>query len=243
MSLEDFIITVYCLVDEFLKNLTEREIWQRGFDPNLTDSEMITMEIVAEFKGIDTDKGAWEYFRSHWRKWFPQLGSRANFAKQAANLWHLKQRLQRELAKQLGAFSDSLHLADGFPIPICQFKRVHFSRIFKGEAAYGYCASKDEKYYGFKGNLLVNSGGVITDMTVTPANIDERHSLWDLVNEIQGTVIADKGLIGADYQAELRHWTGIDLQTAVRSNMKETRSEKFLRWLVSTRRLVETVIG
>jgi hypothetical protein len=35
----------------------------------------------------------------------------------------------------------------------------------------------------------------------------------------------------------------IDLQTAVRSNMKETRSEQFVKWLKSTRRLVETVIG
>ncbi len=24
------------------------------------------MKIVAEFLGIDTDKGAWEYFNNHW---------------------------------------------------------------------------------------------------------------------------------------------------------------------------------
>lgn len=41
------------------------------------------MEIVAEYRGIDTDKGAWEYFHQHWLEFFPQLGSRANFAKQA----------------------------------------------------------------------------------------------------------------------------------------------------------------
>lgn len=33
------------------------------------------------------------------------------------------------------------------------------------------------------------------------------------------------------------------MQTAVRANMKETRSEKFINWLKSKRRLVETVIG
>ena len=32
-------------------------------------------------------------------------------------------------------------------------------------------------------------------------------------------------------------------KTAVRANMKETRSEAFVKWLKSTRRLVETVIG
>lgn len=56
-------------------------------------------------------------------------------------------------------------------------------------------------------------------------------------------VIADKGLMGVDYQEELRQFSQIDLQTPVRSNMQEKRSDKFIKWLISTRRLVETVIG
>ena len=64
MSLEDFIITVYCLVDDLNKKvLSGQKLRQRGFMPGLSDSEVITMEIIAEYQGIDTDKGAWEYFR------------------------------------------------------------------------------------------------------------------------------------------------------------------------------------
>lgn len=99
------------------------------------------------------------------------------------------------------------------------------------------------KYYGLKGNVIINLEGIITDMTTTAANIDERASLWDVIKEIGGMIIADKGLIGKDYQDELFQYTGINLQTAVRSNMQESRSKKFIKWLVSTRRLVETVIG
>lgn len=244
MSREDFIIIVYCLVDELIKKLENgQKLRKRGFNPALSDSEMITMEVVSEFLSIDTDKGAWEYFSTHWRPLFPALGSRSNFAKHAANLWAIKQLIQKLLATDLGAFSDSLHLADGFPIPVCHFKRANFSEIFLGEANYGYCASKAETYYGFKGNLLINSDGVITGITFTQASIDERESLWDLVEGVHGMIIADKGLIGAAYQNELHEFTGIDLQTAVRSNMEEKRSKKFLKWLTSTRRLVETVIG
>ena len=90
---------------------------------------------------------------------------------------------------------------------------------------------------------MINSEGVITAATVTKANIDERESLWDLVDGIQGTIIADKGLIGADYKNELFQHTGIDLQTAVRSNMAENRSKEFIKLLISTRGIVETVIG
>lgn len=244
MSTEDFIITVYCLVDELIKKMENgQKLRKRGFNPALSDSEMITMEVVSEFLSIDTDKGAWEYFSTHWRSLFPALGSRSNFAKHAANLWVIKQWIQTLLATDLGAFSDSLHLADGFPVPVCHFRRANFSEIFAGEATYGYCASKGETYYGFKGNLLINSDGVITGITLTQANIDERESLWDLLESVHGMIIADKGLIGTAYQNELREFTGIDLQTAARSNMEEKRSKKFLKWLTSTRRLVETVIG
>jgi cytochrome P450 len=142
MPLENFIITAYCLVDEMLKLALHQKMRQRGFTPRLSDSEIITMEIIAEFLGIDTDKGAWEYFAHHWAAWFPKLGSRANFAKHAANVWNFKQTIQKALAKRLGSFSDPLHLSDSFPMPICHFKRAHFSQIFQEKAAYyGYCAS------------------------------------------------------------------------------------------------------
>src|SRR5688572_29658671 len=116
-------------------------------------------------------------------------------------------------------------------MPVCHFKQAYFSRLFAGEADYGYCASKGETYYGFKGNILINSEGVVTEITATSANIDERNSLWDLIDKIQGMLIADKGLVGAEYQIELHQFAQIDLQTAVRSNMKETRSEKFIKWI------------
>lgn len=244
MSIEDFIITVYCLVDaEFKKVTKEATLRRRGFYPKLSDSEVITMDIVGEFLGKDTDTSIWRYFKEHWLEWFPGLGTRVNYAKQSANLWRIKQEIQAAFARQSGALSDRLHMADGLPIPVCHFKRAGFSSVFKGTAAYGYCASKSETYYGFKGNLVISSEGIITGITVTSANIDERESLWDIVDNIHGLLIADKGLIGEDYQAQIRASTNINLQTPTRSNMTDIRGKDCNRWLTSTRRLVETVIG
>ena len=49
--MEDFIINVYCLVDDVLKKLLiDHKLRQRGFKPSLTDSEMIAMEIIAEYE-------------------------------------------------------------------------------------------------------------------------------------------------------------------------------------------------
>lgn len=243
LCLEDFILLVFCWVDDHLPMLLNgRRLRSRGFAPRLTDSEVLTIEIVGEFLGMDTDKGIWQYFRHHGRALFPNLPSRTTFARQAANLWMLKIRLQQELARQLGAFDDPIHWIDGIPIPVCHFARAYFSKHFRGDVTYGYCAAKKETYYGFKGHLLISLRGIVTGLTLTPANTDEREALWDLVSEIHGLLGGDKGYISAPLQRELLQ-AGIDLQTPLRSNSKDSRDPRQVQLLMSSRRLIETVIG
>ena len=87
MLTEEYIIAVYCLVDEMLKKVVKSKLRQRGPRPKLTDAEVITMEIVGESKGLDMDKNIHSYFRDHWQSLFPKLGNRTTFLRQAANLW------------------------------------------------------------------------------------------------------------------------------------------------------------
>jgi hypothetical protein len=64
MDATTLLITVYCLVDEWLAG---RGLRQRGPRPILSDSEVLTIECVWEFLGIDTDKGLYEHFRRHYQ--------------------------------------------------------------------------------------------------------------------------------------------------------------------------------
>ena len=91
-KLTTFIITVFCLVDDWMAG---KRLRQRGPQPQLSDSEVLTMEIVGEFLGIDTDKGLFLFFRRHYGDWFPALRRihRTTFTRQAANLWAAKTRL------------------------------------------------------------------------------------------------------------------------------------------------------
>lgn len=64
--MEYFIIAVFCKIDDLLKEITQtNRVRHRGFAPALCDSEVLTMEIVGEYQGIDTDQGIWKYFRNH----------------------------------------------------------------------------------------------------------------------------------------------------------------------------------
>ncbi len=192
MSIEDFIIYVFCCVAEEYDSLVGGSRLRRcGYAPKLSDNEAITMKLVGEFLSIDTDKGIWQYFHSHWQSWFPQLGSRSNFAKQVSQL--------------------------------CQIKQLILQcACFKGNAEYGYCAAKKQTYYGFRGQLLIDSTGVITGVTVTVANVDERDSLRDLTDSIHGLLIGDKAYIHLFLKEKLSN-QHINLQTTLRSNMKDSR--------------------
>lgn len=244
MPIEDFIIMVFCCVDEFYNSIVKgKTLRRRGSKPKLEDREVITIEVVGEFMGLECDTKIWRYFKAHWKHFFPNLPSRSAFAKQSANLWQIKQMIQQALVSFLHAHDDPLHLVDGFPIPVCKFARAHFRKAFRKEAAYGYCAAKKEKYCGFKGNLLVNSQGMISDITVTAANVDERNALFDLVGKITGVLVGDRGLISNTLQKELKEKHYIHLQTPLRHNMDEDRDPNYVKKLISIRRLVETVIG
>ena len=45
MPVEDFIIYVYCCVTDIYPELCKSPIRSRGFQPKLTDSEVITMDL------------------------------------------------------------------------------------------------------------------------------------------------------------------------------------------------------
>jgi hypothetical protein len=52
MDLDTFIVSVFCLIDERLKGELLRA---RGPRPKLSDAEILTIEVVGEFLGIDTE--------------------------------------------------------------------------------------------------------------------------------------------------------------------------------------------
>jgi hypothetical protein len=59
MSVEDFIIYVYCCVEDICRTIVNQPLRSRGFMSKLSDAEVITMEIVGEFMGKDHDQGIW----------------------------------------------------------------------------------------------------------------------------------------------------------------------------------------
>jgi hypothetical protein len=173
MDVTTFIVTVFCLIDDWLAG-QPRPLRQRGPQPTLADSEVLTIECVGEFLGIDTDSGLYQYFRRHYRDWFPALGRihRTTFVRQAANLWAVKQQLHRHLLDRV-EFDPAVCLVDSVAVPICRFARAYRCRRLRELAAWGHDEVAKQTYLGLRAHLRVCWPGVIVDGRLAPANLSD----------------------------------------------------------------------
>jgi hypothetical protein len=238
MDLTTLIITVFCITHDWLNN---QRLRQRGPRPTLHDSEVLTMEIVGEFLGYDEEEAIYDYFRRHWAHFFPQLPSvhRTTFTRQAANLWRAKEQLWQDLLKRID-FDEHIAIVDSFPQPVCRFARSKWSRLFRGEAAYGYDELAKQTFYGFRFHALVCWPGVIVAAELTPANIHDLQVLDDLVEGATGWVLGDRNYWSPKKKEALAQ-KGIYLETPYKNKKREKK--RWPLWLVQKRRRIETVFS
>ena len=243
MDRDTFIITVYCLVNDELKKLNAVfRIRHTGFMPELSDAEVITMEICGEYFKQQTDKDLFGYFAQHYRHFFPQLSDRSLFVRQAANLWQFKAALHRRLTSTSGQATDPIQPIDTLPLPVCTYTRAHRDRCFPGQADYGYCDAKDLHYYGFKLGLRISRCGMIIHFPLLAARPHDINHLAELVADFCGIAPADKGFIKLALQQQLAQEQGVSVVTPRKKNMQTSLYPTQLvqacaRW----RKLVETV--
>ena len=175
MDLDDFIITAFCIIDDTMNDiLRHRRLRQRGPKPSLSDSEVLTIEVVGEYLRLHQDKAIFDYFCRHYSHFFPALKTlhRTTFVRQAANLCAVKELVWQGILAQISLDSE-FHIIDSIPLPACRFARAYRCQRFKGEAAFGYDSLARQTFYGFRLHALVAWPGVIVGFSVAPANIHD----------------------------------------------------------------------
>ena len=220
MDLSTFIVSVFCLVDDRLKDW--KPLRQRGPAPKLSDAEVLTIEVVGEFLGIDTDKAIYLFFRRHYREWFPALGEvhRTTFARQAANLWKVKEGLWQEMVL-LTPHYPAFALVDSMPLPACLFARAYRCKRFQGEAAFGKDTLLKQTFYGFRVHMRVCWPGLISRISVAPANAHELSVLPELVEATAGVALGDRNYWSPETREELARSMGVALLAPYRTKKRD----------------------
>jgi hypothetical protein len=245
MNLDDFIITCFCMIDEMLPMVTQGErLRQRGPTPTLSDSEVLTMEVVGSYLGLSQDKEVLAFFRRHYLHFFPALPRlhRTTWVRQAANLWAVKERLWCLLRDQFVRHDPLVGIVDSMPLPVCRFARAPWCVRFRGLASYGKDHTDRQTFYGFRIHLRLGWPGVITQVFLAPANEADGEIVPLLLEGTHGLVLGDRNYWLPDLQAALRD-KGIVLQAPFRHAHSPKAAAYQSSVLGRVRYLIDTVFG
>ena len=250
MDLDTLIVATYCLIADALPTVLDgRSLRQRGPRPKVTDAEVLTLEVVGEFLGLDQDVAIYASVRRHYGTWFPRLTAihRTTFARQAANLWVVKERLWRAMAVRV-SHDPCVAVIDRCPVPVCRFVRGAGSdrlakrcRLFGGAAAFGYDAAARQTFFGFRGHVRLAWPGVIADLVLAPANVSELDVARPLAQETSGDLIGDRSDWSPDLRAALAA-TGVCLLAPYHSAQRDPDPARS-RFLSPIRYRIETIFS
>ena len=243
ITVSDLLTILYILVDDwyqaeginFLKG-------KPGAKPEFSDSEVITLLLTMDFIPFPSETQFLAYIRANYLALFPKLLDQSQYNRRARSLRLLVEQLRRSWLVQLGVLQQGSYLLDTKPIPVVGVKRSNRRSDFAGSASYGFCASRNLKYFGYKLVAITTFSGIPVVYDLVPANTDERLAAETVLGYLRGCqIIADKGFIGERWQTEMRAWTGNQIWTTKRQNQYRQNQPALDHWIASVRERIEGV--
>lgn len=198
-----------------------------GAVPKFSDLEVIALSITAEAAGIDSENLLFTKLETI-RDKMPSLISRRQFNARRKKTALLGEEIRKAIANKMDDGQDVFSI-DSKPVRVCQNARAKRCRIgYDGNEesapAWGYCASQQLYYFGYKLHAVCGITGVIHSYDMTPANVHDINFLQDIKwNYSDCMLLGDKGYLNAEIQQDLFSWANIALEVPYRLNQKNWR--------------------
>jgi hypothetical protein len=178
LDLDTFLTIVYCTIDELYQTQFAAAKPRRpGKAPELSDSEILTLTLLAQRHPSRSERMVGRYAATHWRAYFPQLLNQSSFNRRARDLHGVLAALGPAIAAQVAHHLQlrvPYEVLDGIPVPVMARCRGNRHRCFANEVGIGCGGSDRDWYYGVQLLLLVTPAGLITGWTLGSAATEER---------------------------------------------------------------------
>jgi hypothetical protein len=242
----DLCTALYVLVDDLYAIVAAPADHRPGPRSDCSDSEVITLTLMAELVGLDEEKRFLAYVRRHHLALFPQLPERTRFNRRRRRLIEVTNRIRRLLQaatwRLLTPAERALGVIDSVPVPVVGFHHARDRHRWLGEATYGVVPAKKQTLYGFKLHLLIGQCGLLLDFALAPAHHrDDAFIEQLLADNADWTVLGDKGYIGAAVAALLAWRNNLRLLTPKRKNQHEQLPADLAAAISHFRQIIETV--
>ena len=151
ISISELLLVIYVIVDDWYL-IQGRIILQGkpGKKPQFSDSEVITLMLAQDYIPYPGENQFIGYMQANYPDLFPDLITQSQFNRRARQLRLLVEEMRRYWLQDLGLLTQVDLLLDTKPVPVMGYKRSKRRSDFAGSADYGYCSSRNMKYYGYK---------------------------------------------------------------------------------------------
>ena len=200
---------------------------RRGVVPTFSDLEVVALSITAEAFSIDSENYLFNRLNKECPGAIPNLITRRQFNQRRKLTSQLGENIRKAIARAIDG-GESVFCIDSKPVKVCQNARANRCAMGKADIdrapAWGYCASQNMHYYGYKLHALCGISGVIHSYDMTAANVHDLHYLKDVQWEYHDCMIlGDKGYLSAPVQLDLFQTANITLEVPYRLNQKNWR--------------------
>jgi hypothetical protein len=213
---ELYLIATYVAVDEICETFLDKP----KYNPKMTRAEIIWVAIIAA-----------KYFQNHLERALVFLGY-AGFIPRHRQL--SISRFNRQLHQNLGNLEmctqvlmevtreGELFIIDSMPMPVCKRKRARRCHKVEGRLFCGFCAAKDEKFFGWRLHLICDPEGIPAQFTILPASLHDLTPVYELTYEFRegAKFLGDKGYNDQELEQFLA-LAGMRLIPIRRVNMKK----------------------
>ncbi len=112
-------------------------------------------------------------------------------------------------------------IIDSLPLPVCKRVRARRCQKVRGREFCGYCAAKDEKFFGWRLHLVCTPDGIPVSFDLLPAADHDLTPVHELTVILPpgATVFGDKGYISDPDAASIFAASGVRLVSMRRKNM------------------------
>jgi hypothetical protein len=138
-------------------------------------------------------------------------------------------------------------VADSCPLAVCHNRRAGRSRLYQDAAGayWGYCAAKEEYFYGLKAHTLVTASGRPVEVVLLCGCSHDLTGLKEMTLPLPegATLYADKAYTDYAYEDRLQADKKITLLPIRKSSHKRQHSEEVAQALSRTRKRIETTFS
>ena len=238
--MHNFIQNYELILNNLKKLKIDENAYFKPIKPKLSDIEIIALNITAEYSGIDSE---YQLFRNLKETCLFGKIERSVYNRRKRKLFVWMEQIRKKIALKFNEF-ENCFILDSMPLEVCKIARAGRIKICKevhyALPNYGFCASQQTKFYGYKLHAICSKSGVFQSFDLSPASVHDINFIKDIKNKMSDcTILGDRGYLSTEVQIDLFNSVNIKLETPMRANQKNYKKQPYM--FMKSRKRIETL--